>query len=434
MEMRMMNVDVGRQRGAGRRLFGIVVLPLLFFVASGCNPLDSLLEVELPGDVTEADLDNPALARTLVLGAQGDFECGFTQHVRFSGYWSREIWQTGGGLASSYWALRSPVAAAFHAAKCVGGGEGPTWTPFQVSRVAGEGAIERINEWISDGITIPNSEYLIGRAELYVGYDYLLLSETFCEVAFDAGPIQSRADGFRLAEEHFTAAIASVSPLSDAGADSIINVALVGRARARLNLGDAPGVLADANAVTGGFEWFATYDASPSRRRNIVWDIFNSGSSSVPVEYQDLEVQGVADPRVQAHATGDLATDGVNLHWIQDKYPSRSANIPMASWREAQLMIAEVEGGQTAVDIINMLRDTHSLPNFSSTDAAEIEAQVEEERRRELWLQGTRLGDMLRLNSPFRTGVDHRGRAFGIAICVPLPQPEQFGNPNIGAS
>ena len=285
---------------------------------------------------------------------------------------------------------------------------------------------------MSDGVTIPNNEYLIGRAELYVAYDYLLLSETFCEVAFDGGPVQSRADGFKLAEDHFTLAIGSVSPLNEAGADSIINAAQVGRARARLNLGDAQGVLSDANAVPEGFVWFATYDASPSRRRNVVFDIFSGRSSSVPVEYQNLEVQGVADPRVQAHATGQLATDGVNQHWMQDKYPSRSADIPMASWREAQLMIAEVEGGQTAVNIINVLRDTYSLPNFSSTDAAEIEAQVQEERRRELWLQGARMGDMLRWNLPFATGVDHRGRAYGIGTCAPLPQPEQFGNTNIG--
>ena len=82
---------------------------------------------------------------------------------------------------------------------------------------------------------------------------------------------------------------------------------------------------------------------------------------------------------------------GSNLHtpqFTQLKYGSRSDPIPFATWKEAQLMIAEVEGGQEAVGIINMLRDYHGLPHFASADGEEIREQVLEERRRELWLQG----------------------------------------------
>ena len=96
-------------------------------------------------------------------------------------------------------------------------------------------------------------------------------------------------------------------------------------------------------------------------------------------------------------------------------------------------MIAEVQGGQTAVNIINRLRATYSLPRFSSSDANEIRAMLREERRRELWLQGTRMGDKLRWNEPFPTGVDQRGRAYvGVpGECAPIPDRERFGNPNI---
>jgi starch-binding outer membrane protein, SusD/RagB family len=104
--------------------------------------------------------------------------------------------------------------------------------------------------------------------------------------------------------------------------------------------------------------------------------------------------------------------------------------MPFASWREAQLMIAEIQGGQTAVDIINRLRSTHSLPTFSSSDPAAIRAQVIEERRRELWLQGTRLGDMLRLDEPFLSGVDPRGGPYGDGTCLPFPVIEEIGNPH----
>lgn len=93
-------------------------------------------------------------------------------------------------------------------------------------------------------------------------------------------------------------------------------------------------------------------------------------------------------------------------------------------------MIAEVEGGQRAVDIINTLRATHNLPKFASSDPAEIRRTVLEERRRELWLQGTRLGDMLRTNQPFLTGVDPRGGPYGDGTCLPFPVNEEIGNPH----
>ena len=95
-------------------------------------------------------------------------------------------------------------------------------------------------------------------------------------------------------------------------------------------------------------------------------------------------------------------------------------------------MIAEVEGGQTAVGIINTLRDYHGLPHFASTDPAEVREQVLEERRRELWLQGVRHGDMLRLNIPFPTGVTPAGQVIVETTpwCFLTQEEEKLGNPN----
>ena len=106
-------------------------------------------------------------------------------------------------------------------------------------------------------------------------------------------------------------------------------------------------------------------------------------------------------------------------------------------------MIAEVEGGQTAVDIINNLRatvgdlswvsDNPVLPEFSSTDPDEIRETVREERRRELFLQGgTRIGDMLRWGEPFVTGTNALGQQFaGDMTCIPLHPIERDTNPNV---
>jgi len=109
---------------------------------------------------------------------------------------------------------------------------------------------------------------------------------------------------------------------------------------------------------------------------------------------------------------------------------SDAATIAIGSWKEARLITAEIAGGQTAVSAINTLRTAAGLPLFSSTDPTVIAAQVLEERRRELFLDGHRLNDMLRLNLPFDTGVTFKGVPYGATTCLPLPDAERLANPN----
>jgi len=103
----------------------------------------------------------------------------------------------------------------------------------------------------------------------------------------------------------------------------------------------------------------------------------------------------------------------------------------MASWEEAQLIIAEARPAET-IDAINRLRASQGIPDVTVDEAADLEALVIEERRRQLFSDGHRLGDMLRLGIPFPTGVNHKGQAWGTMTCMPLPDQEKLNNPNIG--
>ena len=145
-----------------------------------------------------------------------------------------------------------------------------------------------------------------------------------------------------------------------------------------------------------------------------------------------MTVGGVHDPRVPTVFHGDgTGRDGRTEIWIQLKYGSLNDAIPFASWREAQLMIAEVQGGQGAVGVINRLRSTHKLPFFDSGDAEAIREQVREERRRELWLQGTRIGDKLRWKESWIAGVSPLGEPYSNLTCIPLPTQETNNNTNL---
>jgi len=151
--------------------------------------------------------------------------------------------------------------------------------------------------------------------------------------------------------------------------------------------------------------------------------------------YRNLRVDGVADPRVRVTDTGRRGNDTSTPLWLQQKYPTATSNIRIASWAEAQLIIAEAELGQEAVNRINALRTIHNLPLYQPanvSNAQAIFAQVIEERRREFFLEGGhRYNDMLRHKIPFPTGLNHKNEPYGDITCMPLPEAERLSNPNI---
>ena len=415
----------------------IAAVPLLIFAVGGCG---SILEVDLPGQLTSDDLNDPELAETLVLGAETDFYCGLSGYFASAGLWTSEFHFTGTAVEGTNFSARAAIVEDYGNLDCNSYG---LWLPLQRARFQAEDAIERIQTFADEDVA--NKDFLLGKAFAFAGYSYQMLGEAFCELHFNVGPAVSREGVFGLAEERFTSALDFMGRVGSGAkaleAASFINLARVGRARARLNGGFA-GVVADASLVDVDFVFEALYDSHDTFRRNQIGRRnvrgSNMSASLVPgfpeAIYVGLEVQGVPDPRVQvAPYNGEVGSDGHTPHYVQLKYAADDSPIPFATWREAQIMIAEVTGGQTAVDIINMLRDTHSLPNFASTVEAEIRAQVIEERRRELWMQGTRLGDIIRHNIALPTGVmpdlnlyhDESG------LCVPVPIQEAIGNPNI---
>ena len=419
-------------RGLGRAA-GLALAGAFLLTTAAC---DSLLDVDLPGQVEASELDNPGLAETLVLGSVADFECAFTSTSVATGLFADEWWTSSGLRNYNIWGSRNEEVRNFGATACEFFGSHGTWRPLQTARFTALDAIDRIEGW--DPADVPNRDFLIAQAHAYAGYSILLLSETFCEVAFNSGPAESRESGFQRAEQQFTNAIERAQASGHADAANIRQMALVGRARARLNLGDQAGVESDASQVDRDFVHYATYATTSQRRRNKVVQRNNVTSDmSVHPRYRDLEIDGVPDPRVPVEVTGGLGNDNVTTLALQQKFDSEAADKPMATGREAQLMLAEVRGGQAAVDIINDLRSDYDLPEFSSTDEAEIKRQVVEERRRELWMMGTRMGDMLRYTDDelsgltWETGNNQKGEPYSSLTCIPIQDAERNANPNI---
>lgn len=398
----------------------------LAWVGAGC---ERLLEVNLPGVVDVDALDDPRMSDVMVHAAVGEFECMLPVYIYSTGVIAHEyrvsgiigVWQNWGARREI---LRNDQGDCIATRTDTGMG---IWIPLHRARVLAEDGYERISGF-SDA-DVPEREDKLATLAAYGGYTYTLLGEGMCEATLDSGPLVSREELWSIAEERFTTAMEHAQA---AGNSSILNMARVGRARARLNLGNTSGALADARAVPDGFVRYAGYSTATPRREN---PLYNSSHNvfhlSVHPDYVGLTVDGVPDSRVPVLDQGRTGVDNLTHQYSQMKYPARDSSIPIASWREAQLIIAEVAGGAEAVQAINRLRDAAGLPHFSSTDPAEIRAQVIEERRRELFSEGHRLNDMIRLNLPFPEGVNHKGATYGGVTCIPIPDQERQSNPHL---
>ena len=416
----------------------LVTIVVLSTPVLSCNILEKGLEATAPDKIETSVLEIPANAGLIVNSAIGRFECALKSYVVDAAMASGEFMDATPTAAN--WAFdrrdTDPSADTRYATnECNSYG---IYTPIQVARGMADRALELLQGWTD--AEVANRQDLIAKAAAYAGYSRILLGEGFCEAAINLGPLMTSNEVFASAEAMFTTAIAAAQA---AGNQQILNMAYVGRARARLDQGNKAGAAADAALVPPGFVIYASSENSPTIRRNRVQDFNQAGLVSVAPTYRNMTVTGpsgpVPDSRVAVVNTGTTGVDNRTPLYLQTKYAVSTSPIPIASYKEAQLIIAEAQQGQTAVNIINNLRAAAGLPAFSSTDPTAIANEVTEARKRELFLEGQHLYDVRRLNLPLdpAPGIPYstvylKGGNYGTARCFPLPDVERLNNPNIG--
>jgi starch-binding outer membrane protein, SusD/RagB family len=392
---------------------------------------DKLLESNAPALIEEASLQQPTNASVLLAGAIADFECSFSQYIITMGTVADEFSDSQANAAT--WDLdrrtNNPATGLYATGTC--GGIGPIYTPVSIARYSTDNVLKLLEGWTDE--QVPNRTALIARAAAYAGYAHILLGEGFCSSAVDQGPELTPAQVFALAEQRFTRAIEAATTVRN---DSLRYMSLVGRARARINQGKRAEAAADAAIVPNGFVFNARTSASTGRSENRIFRVNNTnGTETVDVTFRGVTYGGVADPRVPVSDAGRGGSFPVVRLWSQGKYTSLTAPIPIATFREARLIQAEVAGGQTAVDIINELHRRVSLPVLTAADASNIAATVQEERRRELFLESHRLYDTIRFNVPLSpapgAAFPNGGGQYGNQKCLPLPDVERLNNPNL---
>ena len=417
-----------------------LVAGLTALALQGCGAADRLLSVQPQDRVPAAPVESsPANAQLLANGAIADFDCAFGAYVVMGGLVGEELDEIRSIIDRKMYDQRAHTSKdrVYAVSRCESIG---VYTPLQTARASAERVLQLLEGW-SDA-EVPQRTTLIATMHAYAGYGTLLLGEGFCTTVISSldasrtlvyGGEISRDSAFRVAEARFGAAITAAEA---AGATNVLHLALVGRARARLDLGDLSGARSDAALVPPEFTYQMTASGS-SRRQNRVWAQERvSLLTSVGASYQEL-----GDPRVPVTDMRQRSPTGVPV-FFQEKYASASSPIRIASGAEAQLIVAEADIAagtaaslESAEAILDAFRARGNQPPLATADQATLRAALIDQRRRELFLEGQHLGDIIRFDLTLTPPAGTRypaGGVYGSQKCLQLPDVERQNNPALG--
>jgi hypothetical protein len=291
----------------------------------------------------------------------------------------------------------------------------------------------------------------LARALAYAGYGYVYLAEFTCTAPINGGPLVTDDSLEKIALSRFKEAITDATP-ADTGstkvvADTIIALANVGAARASLNLGNKADAIAYASAVPTSFVVWADYIASPTSLNNTLWARVNGQNKQLGVHPL---MQNLKDPRVRYVTKAVLGHNQLTLLNIPysprsfstytsvDSTPIQSfSKIDLASGLEARYIRAEAEGPTALTTaLVNERRAAGNEQPLQPTD--DVMAALREEKRRDFFLAGRRLGDLRRYKAQgvgdfFPSGPHPTAQwgLYGSATCYIITQDEMNSNPNV---
>ena len=429
-----------------RRVRGLVALSVALGLG-GCDTTE-LLEVDLPGNVTATDIENPSLAATMRVSAIGDFEWAWDEYVDFAAKHSDEYIQSSGNFTGRRLQLRDIPANLPRYQDNIFG-------RLHRARVMLESNFDRLQSF-SDADVQNRTQYL-AEMRTYGGFIYVVFGEGFCGTPLDGDGVVRTPDQLQeIAVDQLTEALSMAGALGTARGQELVQAARIGRARAYLNLQQYANAIADAQSIVidPALDFYATREQGENRRQNSMAntnELDTNQQSTVAPSYRGVQWKGVADPRVVAIETGLIGHDNATIVWRHNKTPESFAagaaqDVIIASSREARMIIAEASAMtgdlSTAIGILNDFHTAAGIPPVTAEDLPtqdDVIRHVIEERRREFFVEGGhRHRDHLRwrgtpFNIPYLgepgsdhpNGVDQYGQVYGTTTCFPIAQNEQ---------
>ena len=412
------------QRAVSRTLIGGVFAAL---AASTVACSNKFLEVTNPNVIDATTVDPSAAAATLAATTQQNFATELGTTAMFESHFTGETYIIETSSSQNEFGKREVSVD--------NGTLAGRWAGLQLVAASGKILLD---------LNLPNpaTNINLARGAAFRAYGILYLAIDFCSGTLSAGPQLSTTQMLDSAIVWFSKAIDVGTANGSADGLIIANVALVGRARARLQKGDKAGALADANAVPAGFVFNLTYQddlTNRARLSNAFWRFtVDRGTVSVPPYYQ------TGDPRTPVLPPGQhpyVAVDqAAGPFFIQQKFKSYAAPIRLASKLEAEYIAVEASGDVNAqLALINRQRAAANQPAYGGpTDAASVLYELFNQKALDFWLEGKRMADWRRQPVAASGHVPVSGSAYwrtgfgsvGSQACYPLPRPETDNNPN----
>ncbi|MDT8341159.1 MAG: hypothetical protein RQ751_06575 [Longimicrobiales bacterium] len=443
----------------GRSAHRLLAAGLTLLAVGACS-INDVLEVQNPDELNEDLLDDARFVNVLVSSVKGDLAEFLDDPF---------IWR-GGMITDEQLTGINWEQTARLAQRVVAFDEGDADLMFtEISRARQQA--DSVSGRLKNLLDSPGTDERLGTTLAYAGFSYIFLADAMCQATINSGPdILTPVQMYQVAVDRFNEAL----PIAQAaGADDLVNFIHVGLSRAHLNLGNAGDVAAHASLVPEDFRWYAEYsDVDPSVENILAIRTQGSNHSlSVHPKFladsaaygtdEDLTPK-LTDPRVQHDPVwrfghnqltriytpfAPLMWDTYNGQTLADggkpsdlRTVNDGANIAFASGLEARHNMMEVSTDEAAVlAFVNERRAVGNQPPVDLSGAALVD-ELRNQRGRDLFLAGYRLGDLRRW---LRNGEDlfpsgaHPVTEWGQysdATCFPLPLSEWEGNPNLDPS
>lgn len=441
------------------RLGGAVLAAGAVLAVASCDAIDSLLEANNPEEILEEELDDETLVNVLVNSVMGTLADAYADPI---------IWDgsklTDEHVSGINWPETKDLGR-----RVLPYDVGPAETMFDAlsrMRFMADSVASRLDKLLPDA----NSDRRKALVLAYGGYAYTFMAEIMCEATINVGP--KRYTPKELAEiaiEKFQQAIA-VAEAAGSGANDVKNLANVGLARAATAAGNKQLVMQAAAQVPADFVWWVEYKDQVSNNPNAadvrggnhnmgvhprVLEMFGTYGDTVPAAAQtDPRVQFDPRPRQGHDAQTILYTPFQSLSYsgytgtLQTESPKpglyeNDTDIRLGSYLDAMHNYYEAAGPAgtgpegTTLEFVNKRREAGRQPPVNLS-GDELMAELREQRLRDLFFGGFRLGDLRRWKEqgvgdffPKGTHPNPVMGQYGDAECFPIPLAEFVGNPGL---
>lgn len=423
---------------------------------AGCG-VNDLLEVSNPERIDEEELQSTKLVEILYNSTIGEFSDMYDDPFIWRGSMFTDEQITG-----INWEATARLSQ-----RIVRFDEGDPDLMFSAISAA-RAMADSVSGRFRDLLENPAADERMATVLAYAGYSHIAMGEAMCEAVVDVGdqiltPTQTFERGLPRLEEALQIATAN-------GFDDVADLARTGLARANLNLGNMADAMLYAGAVTPGFTWWVEYSNANEGTQNVLWTRVTGGNHALGVHPDFLNgtfgdngiVATQTDPRVQH--TVDWSLGHNQLTRLYKPFQSLpfsgytgatiadggepvlyegDTDIRLASDLEALHHYYEAAGPDgtgpagTTLEFVNARRAFGSQPAVSLS-GDELMAELRDQRGRDLYMGGFRLGDLRRwlaqgVGDFFPSGQHPTAEwgSYGDATCYPLPLEEYQGNPNL---